>query len=153
MRLSEFRVDTHALNDGIWIRVSEATYGDLEILSRGFTDEFIDAQGATLTRAAERYGGERTRIPNSDMRILNADLLRRYLVIDVRNLTDDNGEPVSIAEFHQMLSDQAYGRLARACWEAAGRVSTQSLSQLDAASGNSARPSRPNSNGANSTPV
>jgi hypothetical protein len=145
--LRDFRIDTRAIQDGAWIRVNESLYGDLEILTRGFTDEFVDANKQRTKHLASRYGGDSDRIPNADMRELNASLLREYLVLDVRNLTDDDGEVVKAAEFHGLLGDPAYGQLARACWDAAGRVSTQSAEQLEGAVKNSHRLSRSNSNG------
>jgi hypothetical protein len=145
--LRDFRTDTRAIRDGTWVRVNEALYGDLEILTRGFTDEFVDANKARTRHAAARYGGDPERIPNSEMRDLNAGLLREYLVLDVRNLLDDDGEVVKIAEFHGLLGDPAYGQLARACWDAAGRVSTMSAAQLEESVKNSLRLSKSNSNG------
>jgi hypothetical protein len=136
-RLSEFRVDSRAIADGAWVRVDEALYGDLDILTRGFTDDFIDAQTARLARAATPYGGNQEKIPNAERRKINASLLRDFLVLDVRNLLDDADQPVSVQAFHGMLDDPAYYRLARACFEAAGRVSSQSEDQLRHALGNS----------------
>jgi hypothetical protein len=134
--LSEFRSDTRSIQDGAWIRVNEAAYGDLDIMTRGFTDEFIDAQNARLSKAAEPYGGDRTRIPNGEQRRINATLLRDFLVLDVRNLLNGD-EPVSVEAFHAMLFDAAFVRLARACWDAAARITARSAAQMEAASGNS----------------
>ncbi|MDR3474428.1 MAG: hypothetical protein P4M09_22495 [Devosia sp.] len=136
-KLASFRTDTRAIQDGKWIRVSEALYDDLEILTRGYTDAFVDAQTARLTKAATPYDGNQTQIPNAERRQVNAGLLREFLVLDVRNLMGDDEQPVTRDAFLAMLDDPAYGRLARACWEAAGRVSTQSVAQVAAAAGNS----------------
>lgn len=145
--LSEFKTDTRAINDGSWIRVNEALYGDLEILTRGFTDDFVDANNARMGKAAQDYGGDRTLIPNSELRRLNASLLEDFLVLDVKNLK--RGETaVTVADFHAMLYDPAFNRLARACWDAAGRVSTRSMAQLENARGNSLPPFASGSNGA-----
>jgi hypothetical protein len=145
--LSEFRTDTKAINDGVWLRVNEAAYGDLEILSRGFTDDFVDAQNARIAKAAEPYGNDRTRVPNSLMRQINASLLEDYLVLDVRNLK--NGEAdVEVGAFHMMLYDAAFNRLSRACWDAASRVTTRSEAQLKSAVGNLPPRSEPGLNGA-----
>ena len=146
--ITEFRTDTRAINDGTWIRVHEGAYGNLEILSRGFTDEFIDAQTARVAKAAELYGGNKERIPNSQLRSINASLMEDYVVLDVRNLTDEKGEPVSVKDFHSMLYQPGYGRLARACWEAAAAVSNRSQAQMEAAVGNSSTRSGPTLNGA-----
>jgi len=150
--INQFRGDTKAINDGDWVRVDEARFGDLEIRTRGYTDEFIDAQNRELARAAEEFNGDRDRIPNSDRRRINARLLEDFLVLDVRNLTDDGGLPISVATFHSMLYQQEYSRLAAASWQAAQRVSTRSRAQTERALGNSQPPSAPTSNGATSAP-
>lgn len=144
--LAEFQTDTRAINDGTWVRVNEALYGDLEILTRGFTDAFVDANNARMSKAAADFNGDRTMIPNSKLREINASLLEDHLVVDVRNLVSA-GNPVPVAEFHSMLYDPAYGKLARACWEAAGRVTTRSVAQVGAARGNLPSPSASGSNG------
>jgi hypothetical protein len=136
--LNEFQTDIRAISDGAWIRVSEA-YGDLEIQTRGFTDEFTDARTARLIAAAEAYNGERERIPNAEGRRINAGLMAEFIVIGVRNLYDKDGEPVTLEQFHQLLHRQEYSRLLRACWEAAGRVNARSLAQVEAAAKNSER--------------
>jgi hypothetical protein len=150
--ITEFRSDTRSINDGDWVRVDAARYGDLEIFSRGFTDEFVDAQNNRTGKAAEAYVGDKTRIPNSELRKINASLLEDFLILDVRNLTDDAGIAVTVDTFHSMLYEPQYSRLARASWEAAARISTRSMAQLDAARGNSPQPSVSHSNGATSAP-
>jgi hypothetical protein len=148
--INEFRADSKAINEGDWVRVDSARYGDLEILTRGFTDDFIDAQNARTEKLAESFMGDRTRILNSDMRKMNASLIEDYLVIDVRNLTDEKGEPVSVALFHAMLYQPEYARLARASWAAAARISTRSVAQMEDARGNLPKPSASASNGGTS---
>jgi hypothetical protein len=136
-RLQDFRSDTRAIADGAWIRVDEAMYDDLEILTRGFTDAFVDAQNRRLAKAAQPFNGDQTRIPNAVRRAINAGLLKDYLVLGVRNLLDEHDQPVTLEAFLEMLGDPAYARLARACFEAAGQVSVKSAEQLEAAAGNS----------------
>jgi hypothetical protein len=137
--LSDFRVDSRAINEGKWVRVNETLYEDLEILTRGFTDDFIDAQNARLAKAAEPYNGDQTRIPNAVRRQVNAGLLRDFLVLNVRNLWEDaeKTQAVPVQDFVAKLGDQDYNILARACWEAAGRVSAERGALLKAAVGNS----------------
>lgn len=133
-KLKDFRTDTQAINDGVWIKVG-AEFDDLEILTRGFTDQFFDAQEARLERAAQAYGGDRAKIPNAERRTVNASLLEDFLVLDVRNL-DDEGKPVSKEDFYSMLYTPQYGMLARACWSSAGKVSSMSAEKLKVALGN-----------------
>jgi hypothetical protein len=137
-KLSAFRSNTRAIADGAWVRVNEALYDDLDILTRGYTDEFVDAQTLRLQRCAEPYQGDQTRIPNAVRRGVNAGLLRDFLVLGVRNLLDDDGSEVTRDEFLAMLEDPAYYRLNRACFDAAARVTTQAGDQIKAAEGNSA---------------
>ena len=40
--------------DGMWVRVDPAKYGELEILSCGFTDEMLDARAELEWAAADR---------------------------------------------------------------------------------------------------
>lgn len=136
-KLSSFRSDTRAINDGIFVPVDPVRHPGLEIRSRGFTDEFVDAQNVRMAAAAEKYEGNRAAIPNSELRQINGELLREYLVLDVRGLeNDDDGSPVSLEEFHGYLGRQEYQKLQQACWTAAGRVTTRTAEQIKAAAGN-----------------
>ena len=146
--LSDFRTDTKAIRDGMWVRVDPARYGDLEIFTCGFTDEFLDAKNELELAAADRLNVPRDRpLPNAEQRQINAELLERFLIKDVRNLTDEKDQPVTVAQFHRFMYLQEYNRLSAAAWQAAGRVSNLSAKQLEQALGNSVRPSISNSNG------
>lgn len=136
-KLSDFRSDSKAISDGLWVLVDEVMFDDIEILSRGYTDEFIDAQNAMIRKWARRYNGDKERITNAEYRDINATLMREYLVIDVRGLNNDDDKPVTVTEFHEMLFKNEYTKLARAVWEAAGRVTMRTDSQRLAAEGNS----------------
>lgn len=147
-KLSSFRADTAAINDGVWIRVDETLYDDLEIFSRGQTDAYVDAAAARTRKAAEPYNGDATRIPNAALREVNASLLRDFLVIDVKNLSDDAGQPVTKEAFLDLLDKPEMNRLAQACWAASRRVTSMTKVQADDALGNSDRPSATISSGA-----
>lgn len=135
-KLSAFRTDVRAINDGIWITVDERLFDDLQIQTRGFTDEFLDAQAARIQAAADRHEGDRARIPNAEMRRINAGLVREFLVLGVRNLQHDDERPVTLDEFLAMLDRAEYARLHQACWKAAGKVTTRTAAQLETAAGN-----------------
>lgn len=135
MDISTLKVDTRAMADGRWVTVGGA-YGDLKIMTRGFTDEFYDAQTAKLANAAQMFGGTQADVPNAIRRRINAELLKEHLVLDVTNLVAA-GEPVPVAQFHEMLFQPDYVRLAAACWQAAARVSSLTKEQLESAEGNS----------------
>ena len=142
-KLKDFRSDIRAINDGVWVPVHEA-FGDLEIQVRGFTDAFHDARTLRTIAAAEPYGNDKEKIPNADQRRINASLMEDYLIIGVRNLIGDNGEPVELEEFHRLLYLPDYARLSRSCWLAAGQVSARSATQIEDAVKN--LPSGSNSN-------
>jgi hypothetical protein len=150
VKLSDFRSDTKAIQDGVWVRVDERNYGDLEILSRGSTDEFIDASADRWAKAAEKYGGDRSRIPNSEGRKIQASLFEDYLILDVRNLSDDDGNPVDVRTFHAMLYDPQFQKLSNACRDAVAKVNARQGEQTGQAEKNSVTPSQPHLNGATS---
>lgn len=135
-KLSEFRSDTRAINDGIWIHPDKARYPDLEILTRGFSDEYIDAQQIRLAAAAEKQDGLQSRIPNAERRQINAALLRDFLVLDVRGLENDDGTAVSRDDFLAALDKPEYSKLQQACFAAAARVTSRSAEQIKGAAGN-----------------
>lgn len=147
-KLSDFHTDARAIRDGLWVRVDATRYGDLEIFTCGFTDEFLDAKNELELAAADRLNVPRDRpLPNAEQRQINAELLERFLIKDVRNLTDEKDQPVTVQQFHRYMYLPDYNKLAAAAWQAAGKVSSLSTKQLEQAMGNSVRPSMSNSNG------
>lgn len=150
MELSEFATDTHAMKDGLWVLVDPAKYGELEILACGFTDEMIDARAEMEHGAAERLNidlARNERLPNAEQRRINATLLERYLVKDIRGLTN-KGEPVTVQEFHRLMYLPGYENLSAAAWQAARRISTTTASQMETARGNYLKLSTRSLNGA-----
>lgn len=136
-KLASFLTDNRAINEGQWIRVSEALYDDLEIFTRGFTDAFVDANAARTRKARlELQIGEAEPLPNALAREINASLIRDFLVLDVRNLTDDKDQPVDVQTFHAMLGQPNAARLARACWDAAAKVGQRLTAKVEADVGN-----------------
>ena len=148
VKLSEFVTDPRAMLDGMWVRVDPAKYGELEILSCGFTDEMLDARAELEWAAADRLGVDRNRLPNAEQRQVNAILLERYLIKDIRGLEDDDGKPITVEQFHRFMHQPGYENLSNAAWQAARRISTTTAKQMEHALGNSLKPSIKNSNGA-----
>lgn len=134
--LADLKTDSAAINDGEWKKIDK--YPGLEIKSRGYTDQFIDAQSRRLRKVAEKYRGDVTAIPNAVRRQLNAELLCEFLVLDVRGLFHDKEKkrPVSLEEFKGLLPNPDYRELMAACWEAAGLVTTEAGKQAEDAEGN-----------------
>ncbi|WP_212374521.1 hypothetical protein [Acetobacter persici] len=134
--LADLKTDSAAINDGEWKKIDK--YPGLEIKSRGFTDQFIDAQNRRLRKVAEKYRGDVSAIPNAVRRQLNAELLCEFLVLDVRGLFHDKEQhhAVSVEEFKNLLPNPDYRELMGACWEAAGLVTTEAGKQAEDATGN-----------------
>lgn len=122
MKLSAFKVDSKAINEGKWVRPGEET-GDLEILIRGYTNAYSDARNARMRKASLPYGGDISRIPTAISTEITADCLADHLVIDVRNIVDDAGNPVSVETFRECIRSPDYPELLMAAIRAAAIVS------------------------------
>ena len=139
-RLSAFKIDSKAVETGSWVRAGEE-YDDLEILTRGFTDQYTDAHQAKLRKAAKGLGGDTSKLPIAISRALLVESLLQHVILDVRNLQDGSGQPVTMTAFAAMLSDPDYAELVSACLKAASRVGLAKADDLADAVGNSAPPS------------
>ena len=134
-KLSQLKQDHAAITEGEWIRVGDE-YDDLEILTRGITDIYLDAQAAKQRRAAVAYGGDVDRLPIAIRRKINVDCLIAHVALDVRNLLDDAGQPVSFAQFKELLHDRDYTPLVSACFLAASQVGRRTAADVEEAVGN-----------------
>lgn len=135
-KLSKFRTNSRAIQEGEWIVLGDE-YDDLEILTRGFTDAYFDAQAAKQRRAAVSLGGDVNKLPSAVRRAINVECLIQHVVLDVRNLTDDNGNTITAEQFHTLLKDPDYAELVVGCYSAASRVGQRRKAELEDAVGNS----------------
>lgn len=136
MLLKEFETDSSVINDGKFVKVDG--YEDLEIKTRGYTDQFLDARTRRLKKAAEKCDGDIDLIPNAERRKINAELLRDYLVLDVKGVWHDKDKQhaVTAEEFRALMGDPRYDRLTSACWRAVGQVQVVATHQQQDAEGN-----------------
>lgn len=141
-KLSQFKQNSRAIQEGEWVRVGEE-YEDLEIHTRGFTDAYYDAQAARQRRAAVSLGGDTTKIPSAIRRAINIGCLIDHVLLSppVRNLQHDDGRDVTADEFEEMLRDPDYPELFLACFKAASQVGQRRGGDLEEAKGNSPQPS------------
>jgi hypothetical protein len=139
-KISTFKINSRAQKEGEWVPPGEE-YGDLEILTRGLTDPYFDAQAARQRRAAVGFNGNVDKLPLAIRRAINLDLLIEHVVLDVRNLEHDDGTKVTFDEFTQMLRDPDYAELATACFAAASQVGKRRATDLEDAAPSSERPS------------
>jgi hypothetical protein len=139
-RLNAFKVDSQAIEAGQWVSPGDE-YDDLQLLCRGYTDVYYDAQAQKMRRAATAYGGDLAKVPNSIQRDIRIDCLIRHIVLDVKGLADENGKAVDFARFCDLLRNPDYGQLVVATMTAASMVGRQIAQDKADASGNSATPS------------
>ena len=135
--LKAFRVDSKAVETGEWVRAGDE-YDDLEILCRGFTDQYNDSHQSALRKAAKSVGGDTRLLPLAVSRGILIEKLIQHVILDVRNLADDQGNPVNMAQFAAYLRDPDYSDLVTACIKSAAKVGQAKADDLADASGNSA---------------
>jgi hypothetical protein len=119
--LTAFRTDSTKIKQGDWVSPGDE-YDDLEILVRGYTDEYADERAKRFRKLASRYQGDIRNVPAARQRQTVIDLMIDFLVLDVRGLCHPNGEKIGIDEFKQLLRDPDYQELVNACQKAAASV-------------------------------
>ncbi len=135
-KLSIFKINSNAVRDGEWVRVGEE-FDDLEIQTRGFTDQFNDVRAAKLRRAAQLgHSGDVARLPAADFREINIDCIADLCLQDVRNLVDEAGNKVGFADFCALLRHPDYPKLYEAVLRAIGQVGIIRAQSVQAAVGN-----------------
>lgn len=147
-KLSRFRQNSAAINNGEWVPLGEE-YDNLAIRTRGFVDAYWDMQAAKQRREAQKYSGDINRLPSAVRRAINVECLIATVLIDVQNLFDDDGKPVTFDGFCEFLRDPDYHELIVACFRAAGQVGQQRQAEVDDVAGPLPAPSVTNSNGDN----
>lgn len=126
--LSRYKSNLTKINEGTWITLPDS---GLEIETRGFTDAYNDARISRLRRAAARFGGDTTRIPNTDVRKLLVDLLIEHCLLGIRNLQDETGKEVSLDTFKELLYEPAYTDLYDGVLSAASIVTAEREADLE----------------------
>lgn len=145
-KLSNFRVDPKALREGEWQPLGEE-FGTIEVLTRGLTDKYEDARSARQRLAAKAYGGDAEKLKVAVRKRINTECLVEFCLMDVRGVDDDDGSPLSIEKFGQMLVSGEYPDVLQACFQAAQRVGKQTAEDLEDAVGNSSPLSATDSSG------
>lgn len=122
-KLSSFKRNfSQAYDTGEWVRVGDE-YEDLEIQTRGFTDEYSDMRNAALRRTAvQKYRGDMTKITTAETRGITIDCIAAKSLLGVRNLVDDDGQPVALKDFVTMLRNPDYADLYNAALVACANV-------------------------------
>lgn len=134
-KLTSFKIDSRARETGEWISPGDE-FDDLEIHTRGLTDSYIDARAAKMRKASLAYGGDASKIPNAKVREIVVDCLLAHCTLDVRNLTDADGSPVTFEQFGALLRTGDYPDLIDAALRAATMVGQRKASDTADAAGN-----------------
>lgn len=135
--LRNFKQDSQAIENGEWVLVG-GEFDDLEVHTKGMTDQYFDLQAAKLNKAARSVGGDVNRLPGKVRRQITVDCIINTLFLDVRNLyhDDEKKEPVTKEEFIELLRDPDYMELVVAVMRAAGRVGQARAEAVEEAVGN-----------------
>lgn len=134
-KLNSFKVDSKLIEHGEWVSPGEE-YDDLEIKCRGFTDTYTDVRSAKMRRAAMRFGGDVNKVPISLSREITVDCMIDHVLLDVRNIQDEHGQPVTFEQFCQLLKTPDYYDLVLACLRAAAVVGTHRIDDVQDAAKN-----------------
>ncbi len=135
-KLSNFKINSNAVRNGEWVRVGEE-FHDLEIQTRGYTDQFTDARAARMRDAARRLcAGDVTRLPAAEFRAINIECIIEFCLQDVRNLVDDADAPIGFADFCALLRQADYTHIYEAVLRAVGMVGIIRAETVKAAVGN-----------------
>jgi uncharacterized protein YukE len=100
--LASRKRNSTAYTSGVWKRPDPDM--DLEILTLGMGDEYLDMQAAKQRKAAKGFGGDTEKLPAAMKRKINIECLIACCLRDVK-FNDDDGNPVSFAEFCEFLRD------------------------------------------------
>lgn len=133
--ISGFKKNSAALTAGEWVSPGEE-YADLTIKTRGYSHAYRDKSAARFRRAAAKFGGDLSKVPSEEQTALITELLISELLIDVRGLSDDEGNTIDVEKLKVLLRDPDYGNLLLACQQAAGKVGEVRDADLNIALGN-----------------
>jgi hypothetical protein len=128
VKLLKLRRDAQKINDGEWVRPGEE-FEDLELKIRGYTFEFTDARAERFRAAARKYGGDIAKVKGKESHAIVVSTIKDYLLLDVRGVVDQDGTPIDVDKFKELLSDMNFQMLVRACIEAAGQVGQERLDE------------------------
>lgn len=106
-KFSSLRVDQTLVSGGEWFTIPEFNKG--EFLLKGMSGaEYNDHANYLRGEAAKKLMVAPDELPYNVGTRINAQLIRELLVVDVRNLKDDDGNEVTKDEFLALLDDLDY---------------------------------------------
>lgn len=134
-KLKDFRRNSQAVEDGEWVRVADE-FDDLEVKVRGYTARYHDLRNAKMRKAAVAVGGDQSRVPAATADAIVLECMLAHIFLDVRNLEDEHGSPVTREGFIDLLRNPDYRQLVNAVLVAAGKVGQMNEDEKVEAAGN-----------------
>ncbi len=135
MKVTSFRRDAKAMRDGEWVSPGPE-FGDVEIKTRAMMSAYYDSLNAKTAREARRVGGENKIGQQFKNRVI-IEAMIDHCLLDIRGLEHDDGTPITIAEFRDMIREEDYAELATMALQATIQVGRQRDDELQDAVGNS----------------
>jgi hypothetical protein len=136
--------------EGDWIAPG-GDMDDIEFLTVGFTDRYIDAQAVAHRRLARAYGDDIGRVPVAALRKVNLECLLKHAVFGIRNLKDENDQEVTWEQAKKMVFEARFKPLGDGMFAAARLAGSRRAVDLEDAEGNSGKSSGTSSNGDSTT--
>ncbi|MBP2302520.1 hypothetical protein [Azospirillum picis] len=122
-----------AYTAGVWKRPDPDM--DLQILTLGMGDDYLDMQAAKQRKAAKGFGGDTEKLPAAMKRKINIECLIACCIRDVK-FKDDDGNDVSFEEFLEFLRDPEYPDISNAAFTAATMATADREADAEEAEGN-----------------
>ena len=144
-KLSAFTRDAKAMREGAWINPGDE-YG-FQIKAKAMGAAYSDRRADKMRAVARNTVGGESKVKSEDRNKIDIESLCEVCLLDVRGLEHDDGRPVTIAEFKQMILQPEYTELAVISFQCAGQVGQTNAALIEQAEGNSLTGSSTTSNG------
>ena len=129
--LDDLLVDESVSKDGRWVRPDPDR--PLEIKTRGFTDDYSDAQARMQRAAAKGFNGDTDRLPVAMKRDINTKCLIKHSLVDVRGCVV-GGEELNFEAFCDLIQEKRGAKLLGLAFTAAAMANAQSAARVFQAS-------------------
>ena len=136
MKLSAVRRDPSVFKSGEWVHLPGDEFDGAAILTRGFTDAYMNAKNAAFRRVSSAYGGAE-KVPVEKNREVVINAMVDHVLLDVRGIEDDAGQPITLDAFVACLRDQpSYEYLYTAVIAATAMAGVKRAADIEEAAGN-----------------
>lgn len=131
--LDHLLIDEDVSTAGRWVQPDPDH--PMRIKTRGFTDEYFDAQARMQRSAAKGFNGDTERLPNAMKREINAKCLLKHSLVDIENCVI-GGKALSIDEFGDLIQTERGKKLLGLAFTAAGMAHEANTAEAKEAEGN-----------------